>query len=241
MGGSAISILVAVLVPAEVALAANQTVAASDYQFTPKDVTVNAGETVTWTNSGGFHNVHFDDGFDQPADPIDVWPSPVTRTFGAVGSYRYICDAHESQGMTGTVSVVASGAPPPGPGGGSPPPPVSADKAAPGVKLSGRRRQSAVRQRAVLVRVAVDETSTVSAKGTVSVPGSSKVFRLRNASRKLAAGARATLKLKLPKQGVRALRRALARGARLNARLTVTARDAAGNSRAAKRTVRLKR
>ena len=244
MGGSAIGILVALLVPADAALAANQSVTASNYVFAPKDVSVNVGESVTWTNAGGFHNVRFDDGsFDQPPDPVDVWPTPVSRTFNSVGTFRYVCEAHEvSDNMTGTVTVLASGAPPgpgPGPGGGGPP--VTADKIAPGLKLSGRRRQNALGRRAVLVTVAVNEASAVSAKGTVSVPGASKVFRLRKATRDLKAGAKATLKLKLPKQASRAFRRALARRVKLTARLTVTARDTAGNTRSAKRTVSLKR
>ena len=243
MGGSAIGILVALLVPAESALAANQTVTASNYAFTDRDVTVNVGESVTWTNSGGFHNVHFDDGsFDQPPDPIDVWAMPVTRTFSTVGSFRYICDAHAPD-MSGTVTVQAAGGtgPGPGPGGGGGPLPVGADKVAPGLKLSGKKSQDALGRRAVLVTVAVNEASTVSAKGTVSVPGTSKVFRLRKASRRLAAGAKATLKLTLPKQGARAFRRALARRVKLTARITVSAKDTAGNTRSAKRRIRLKR
>ena len=59
-----------------------------------------------------------------------------------------------------------------------------------------------LRRRAVLVAVEVNEASTVVAKGTVAVPGASKVFRLRKASRQLAAGAKATLKLKLSEAGV---------------------------------------
>jgi hypothetical protein len=139
--------------------------------------------------------------------------------------------------MTGTVTVQAPGGTP-GPG---PPPPVTADKIPPALKLSGRTKQKVLRRRAVLVRVEVNEASTVAATGTVSVPGAGKVFRLKRASRQLAAGAKVTLKLKLPKQASRSLRRALARRTRLTARLTVTAKDAAGNTRSAKRKVRLKR
>ena len=101
--------------------------------------------------------------------------------------------------------------------------------------LSGRTTQKVLTQRAVLVAVAVNEASSVAAKGTVSVPGSSKVFRLRKASKQLAAGAKATLKLKLSKQASRSFRRALARRAQLTAKLTITAKDAAGNARSAKR------
>jgi plastocyanin len=238
MGGSAIGILVALLVPAESALAANQTVTASDSpnnSFTPPAVTVLQGETVTWNNVSGSHNVHFDDGFTEPNMLAAPWT--VSRPFPTVGTFSYLCEVHPSE-MTGTVTVQAPGGTPgPGPG----PPPVTADKVKPTLKLSGRTKQKVLRQRAVLVRVEVNEASTVAARGTVSVPGADKVFRLKKASKQLAAGAKTTLKLKLPKQASRSFRRALARRARLTARLTVTAKDAAGNTRSAKRRIRLKR
>jgi plastocyanin len=234
--GPGIGILVALLVPADSALAANQTVTASGSPnaFTPPAVTVLQGETVTWNNVSGSHNVHFGDGFTQP----DVLAAPwtVSRTFPSVGTFMYLCQVHPSE-MTGTVTVQAPGGTP-GPG---PPPPVTADRVPPAVKLSGRTKQRVLRRRAVLVGVEVNEASTVAATGTVSVPGAGKVFRLKKASKQLAAGAKATLKLKLPKQASRSLRRALARRTRLTARLRVTAKDAAGNTRSAKRRIRLKR
>ena len=92
--------------------------------FEPASVTINQGETVTWTNSGGGeHNVVFEDGsFTQPANPsTESWT--VSRMFGVAGTFRYYCARHTS--MTGTVNV--NPAPPPGgtppPPGGTPPPP----------------------------------------------------------------------------------------------------------------------
>jgi plastocyanin len=111
------------------ALAANQTVMAlqGPNRFVQVDVTVNVGETVTWTNGGGSHNVVFDDGsFTEPASatgPGSAWP--VSRTFTTVGVFPYYCVIHGGpggQGMSGTVTVVASGTPPPsGPPQNSPP------------------------------------------------------------------------------------------------------------------------
>jgi hypothetical protein len=97
------------------------------------DVTVDIGDTVTWHNEGGFHNVKFDDGsFEQPADvQSDNWT--VSRTFNSAGSFGYYCEAHGAPngvGMSGTVTVnsgdtVPSTDPPPGtdtvPGPGPPP------------------------------------------------------------------------------------------------------------------------
>jgi plastocyanin len=235
-----IATMLALLVPAAPALAADQSVTATGSNtFAPKDVTVNVGETVTWTNTGGTHNVHFtDNSFTQP-DSLDA-PWTVSRTFSAVGTFSYVCQVHETtDNMTGTVTVPAAGAPPP-PVPGPPGQTVIADKVAPAVTLSGRTRQGVLRSRAVFVTVAVNEASTVSARGTISVPGSAKAYRLRKASRKVAAGAKAQLKLRLSKAAQRAVRRALARRLKLAARLTVTAKDAAGNTRSEKRKVRLK-
>jgi plastocyanin len=237
-----IGILVALLVPAAPALAANQTVTASTSpdEFTPAAVTVFKGEMVTWNNVSGFHNVRFDDSsFTEPAMAMPA-PWTVSRTFTAVGTFRYECEAH-APNMAGTVTVQAAGSTPGGGPGPGPSQPVGADKIAPSLKLGGQAKQRVLRRRAVLVAVEVNEASTVSAKGTVSVPGKSKVFRLKKASKQLAAGAKATLALKLSKAARRALRRALARRKKLTARLTVTARDSAGNARSAKRKIRLRK
>ena len=104
-----IGILVALVVPAAPALAANQTVTATGgNQFTAEHVGVNVGEMVTWNNGGGLHNVHFDDNsFDMPASPSGAAWS-VQRTFNTPGTYRYYCEAHggpNGVGMSGTVAV----------------------------------------------------------------------------------------------------------------------------------------
>ena len=98
------------------ARAADQTVTAtSSNQFSPANVTVSPGETVTWTNAGGLHNVKFDDGsFEQPADPsFSNWT--VSGTFNSPGTFRYFCKAHGGPGgagMSGTVTVGTPSAPP---------------------------------------------------------------------------------------------------------------------------------
>jgi plastocyanin len=108
-----IGVLVALLVPAVPALAADQTVTATNFStFSPKTVTVNTGEMVTWNNGGGFHNVHFDDNsFDMPASPSSAAWS-VSRTFTSPGTFRYYCEAHggpNGVGMSGTVWVNGPG------------------------------------------------------------------------------------------------------------------------------------
>jgi plastocyanin len=113
-GGGASSANVA---PASVTLAGTS--------FSPADVIINQGETVTWTNTQGTHNVVFE-GSPAPFAPADpnanVWP--YTRQFDTAGTFRYYCAPHELVGMSGTVTVNAPpGSPPPPPPPGTPPPP----------------------------------------------------------------------------------------------------------------------
>ena len=100
----AISLLLAVP-----ATAADQSVTATfSNDFEPAEVTVDVGDKVTWSNSGGFHNVKFDDGsFEQPASP-DPSSWTVERTFDTPGTFRYYCEQHggpNGAGMSGTVAV----------------------------------------------------------------------------------------------------------------------------------------
>ena len=107
-------------VAAAPSLAADQTVTANpNNTFSPATVTIDVGDTVTWNNGGGFHNVKFDDGsFEQPSEPsFSAWT--VRRTFNAAGQFRYFCEAHGGpggSGMSGSVVVQGTQQPPP-PGG----------------------------------------------------------------------------------------------------------------------------
>jgi plastocyanin len=98
--------------------ATNQTVSAtfSDL-FVRSVVAVRPGETVTFVNRGGVHDVKWEDGAPkQPPTPSEGWT--VARKFPRTGAYRYYCTVHASPGgvgMAGIVYVTASGAiPPPG-------------------------------------------------------------------------------------------------------------------------------
>ena len=76
--------------------------------FSPSTVTIQAGDTVRWTNDAGFHSVTADDGsFERPAAS---GPWTFTHTFSAPGSFGYHCSIHGSPGggMAGTVVVVAA-------------------------------------------------------------------------------------------------------------------------------------
>lgn len=98
--------------------AADHTVTVGNNFFSPRDLTIEAGDTVTWTNnSGGIHNVHADDESFRCARGCDATggngaPSAerwsVTLTFGAPGTTGYFCDFHGAKGgigMAGTITV----------------------------------------------------------------------------------------------------------------------------------------
>ena len=130
------------------ALAADQTVTAtSSNDFTPAAVSVNQGETVTWVNAGGDHNVKFDDGsFEQPSEPSGAgWT--VARRFDTPGTFRYFCEEHGGPGgvgMSGTVTVQASGPPP---GEAVPPPPPAATAMSVTLRVDDSRPRSGQRVR----------------------------------------------------------------------------------------------
>lgn len=225
------------------------TVGGGSNTFSPKTVTVSQGDTVTWSNAGGFHNVKFDDGSFTTTLSSSAWTEP--RTFPTAGTYRYYCEAHggpDGVDMSGTVVVVppsGTTTPPPGGGGGGPPgsgPPASVhDTSAPALELSVRSAQRIVRRRGLVISVRVDEKATVSAKARITVSGASRVVRLRKATRKLASGVRAKLKLRLSRKNRAAVASALARRSRLKAKVTVSAKDTAGNTRSTRRSVSVKK
>jgi plastocyanin len=110
---------------ASTATADNQTVDATvNNVFSPAKTAVKPGETVTFTNSGGEHNVVWNDGkepSEPSADAVDAsrWPpvGGVARTFPSSGKFRYYCILHGDRdvdfGMVGYVYVNPVGAIPP--------------------------------------------------------------------------------------------------------------------------------
>ena len=139
----AVLAIVATLAVAPAAYAQDATIQAVDATLTwsPKDVTIKAGETVTWRYDGTSlpHNVESTSPnwtIDSPYSTTD--PQPVARAFADPGVYTFLCEVHP-QTMTGSVTVTdASGTPPPPP----PPPPPSEqpwtnDQQAPGVLDTG--------------------------------------------------------------------------------------------------------
>jgi plastocyanin len=158
--------------------AANVTITARDFFWNPSTVSIQAGDTVTWTNSEGFHNVLLGDSrLNQPGNPEDpAWNPPPQVKFDDPGSYTFVCEVHP--GMTGTVNVAGDGGPTPTPTptptpSAPVPPPTggSADSTPPamsGLQVSGSRGVGRV-------RVTVDERSTIT--GRFAAGGGTSVLR----------------------------------------------------------------
>lgn len=117
-------LLTALLAPPS-ARAANVNVAVRDFVYVPSTVTIQVGDSVTWTNQGGTHNVLADDRSFRCANGCDgaggngnassaAWTA--TRTFNQAGTFDYHCEFHGSL-MSGTVIVEGGG----GGGGGDEP------------------------------------------------------------------------------------------------------------------------
>ena len=74
---------------------------AKSYRFEPKAISVQAGDTVTWTNDDNFtHTVQVDGQEDHEVDRGDS----VSITFDEPGTYHYVCTLHRRD-MDGTVTV----------------------------------------------------------------------------------------------------------------------------------------
>jgi LPXTG-motif cell wall-anchored protein len=85
--------------------AGSGSVTIADFQFTPAQITVNQGDTVTWTNNGPTaHSATAPDGsFDTGIFPAG---QSRTHTFNDAGTFSYICTPHPN--MHGTIVVQAS-------------------------------------------------------------------------------------------------------------------------------------
>ena len=89
-------------------------VGGSSNVFTPDNIDIVVGQTVTWTRLSGFHNV--DGSTDTyPNNPDSFFSGPASSgwssfsyTFTEPGHYYYQCNPHVSMGMIGTITVSAA-------------------------------------------------------------------------------------------------------------------------------------
>ncbi|HLB61187.1 MAG TPA: plastocyanin/azurin family copper-binding protein [Actinomycetota bacterium] len=99
----------ALMLWSQIAIAAS--VSMVDSAFDPADVTVEAGETITWSNDGALpHTATADDGsFD--TGTLDPGDSDSVR-IDEPGTYPYYCTLHGAPGgigMAGTITVAEGG------------------------------------------------------------------------------------------------------------------------------------
>jgi len=74
-----------------------------DFAFNPSEITIKAGETVTWTNGDSApHTITSDSGTELASDPINNGQS-YSHTFDKAGEYDYHCSIHTM--MKGKVIV----------------------------------------------------------------------------------------------------------------------------------------
>jgi hypothetical protein len=167
---------------------------------------VSVNDTVAWRNTGGVHNVKFDDGsFEKPAEPSPaLWRE--SRTFSAAGSFRYYCEEHggpNGAGMAGTIVVQDAGMQPP------------PDTQPPAITAFTLRRAA---RRSIRAAFSVSEggTATLTLRRKVG----RRFRRVRTVRRGVRAG-RTALRIRRDRRGRRL------RAGRYRASLRV--RDAAGN------------
>ena len=101
-----------------VAVAGDHQVMVENFTFTPSELTIMVGDSVTWTNVEGFHNVSADDGSFRCANGCDgdggngdaaSAPWSFTLTFDTPEMIAYFCEIHGGAGgagMSGTVTVL---------------------------------------------------------------------------------------------------------------------------------------
>lgn len=138
----------------------------------------------------------------------------------------------------------------PGPGGTAPggddgrldaaDPPTPPDKASPSVTVTATASSFDAR-RGLLVPIRVNEDSAIGATGKINVPdGLSRVYSVSARRASGRKGRTLRLRLKGTKKTNRAIATALKRGAKLRAKVTITARDKAGNVTRERATLKLR-
>lgn len=165
----------------------------------------------------------------QPAalSDVDLGPQvPNLSSFGLDASGHLW--AADINGPVYRIDPSPTSAPPPL---ASAPPPLAQprDTTPARLKITRSRNQHVLRTHYVKIIVVPNELATIVARGTVSIPASARVYRLRSTSHKTRAGRRVTLHLRITKKTLSRIRHALRHRKFLTARITVTSKDAAGN------------
>ncbi len=84
------------------------TVYAGNMYYSPKNITIEQGDSITFINEGGFHDVYTISGPEELfLNPCNAPCTIGTLVFEEAGTYDYICSigSHAEQGMVGTILV----------------------------------------------------------------------------------------------------------------------------------------
>jgi plastocyanin len=81
------------------------------FTFRTSDITIKAGDTVSWTNAAGTRNVVGDTAGTPLCGCAGIGIAAWTNVFTDPGDYLYHCSFHQGLGMTGIVRVVSSASP----------------------------------------------------------------------------------------------------------------------------------
>ncbi len=85
--------------------AAEWTVEVSNFEFSPRELIIQPGDTVTWVNLDGSHNVRADDGSFYSGFPAGgQWQ--YSQTFLQTGENPYYCEPHGGPGGVGMSGVI---------------------------------------------------------------------------------------------------------------------------------------
>ncbi len=84
------------------------TVTVQNFSFSPANITIAMGDTVTWNNTQGFHNVHHNATPSLFGNGQAGAPWTYTFVFNSLpaATYQYICQVHATQ-MIGNITVQA--------------------------------------------------------------------------------------------------------------------------------------
>jgi LPXTG-motif cell wall-anchored protein len=88
--------------------AATQSVSIVDFSYSPKNLTVAPGDTVTWTNNGSTQHTVTADSGDFNSGPLNPGQS-FSHTFTTAGTVPYHCLFHGSAGGIGMAGVITVG------------------------------------------------------------------------------------------------------------------------------------
>jgi glucose/arabinose dehydrogenase len=150
--------------------------------------------------------------------------------------------ASVSNGGVWRLAEAGSTSPGPCPVSSGPPPPSGRDTTPAKLKITRQRNQHVLKTHYVKIVVVPNEVATITARGTVSIPKSARVYRLHTTSRLTLGHKKVVLRLRISKKTLSRIRHALRHRKFLTARITVTSKDASGNlSKAKHTTVRLVR